>query len=371
MELTEIMQELFDSFPEKIIVDMSEFETENHDTYKFLYENLLDEKKRLEEEYYSLVFKYQGLEKESAELAASVKDLKSKNAVLSSSVLPTMDSIKDFCSERIFVSDVVADPEHPFEETFDIVAFGKTISENPGVYGTYRPSWFTPLHDELSKSNIQKKNINETSKSIVKNLLFWKKNVKACQKDPNGVAARYDNERKKNILELINSDCSNEEKYLKYFLMTPGLNREFLKTLQGASELNINAKLLISLLEQPCNKFNKQVIESYVSNLHKGVEYNLKQELAEELIRGEWYIKAKINGVEDKFQLVPISVLENLINKINSVCEFLDSSADETLSAKLAESVSNGDEYEFTDADAFSDYEDGTPSFVDFDDSAL
>ena len=156
--------------------------------------------------------------------------------------------------------------------------------------------------------------------------------------------------------------------------MTPGLDREYLKTLEGAAEMNVNAKLLISLLEQPNDKYNRTVIENYISNLHKGTEYDLKQELAEELIKGDWYITADINGTEEKFQAVPVSILENLINKINSVCEYLDSGADDVLSAKLAESTSNY--FEDESSVAIEPYEESSdnaevPSFVEFDDSMI
>ena len=374
MDLTEIVEELCENHPEKMVVDISEYEDDNHQSYKHLYEITLAAKRELEEANFTMAAQHTTMEKDLADALDELKELKRRNNVISKSLIPTMDSIKSFCMEKIFVTNVTADPEHISEKVFDIDEFAKTISAKPGVYGKQRPSWFTPLQHELSKEAIQKKNIKESSVSIKNLIMFWKKEGKRVQTDPETVAAEYDQKRKEIILELISSDCSNEEKYLKYFLITPGLDKEFLKTLQGASELNIDARLLIALLEQPNNRFNKSIIENYVSKLHKGTEYNLKQELAEELVRGDWYIVSDINGSPEKYQAVPVSILENLVDKINAICDFLDSSADDELSANLAESSSN----EIKEVDLQDEqYETETstseeiPSFVMFDDSML
>ena len=58
--------------------------------------------------------------------------------------------------------------------------------------------------------------------------------------------------------------------------------------------------------------------------MQKGTEYNLKQELAEELIRGEWNIYAKVDGKENLFQLVPIDELNSVKELLNKISDFLD-----------------------------------------------
>lgn len=372
MQLTDLTKELFDNYPDKIIVDIHEFENKDHETYKHLYEIETSKTSKLTEENNSMVYDIQAREKEIDHLKKEMNILKAQNKALSAEILPTMDNIKTFCSEKIFVSDITTDAE--IEEVFDVNKMMDTISENPGVYGKYRPSWFTPIRNELSKSNIQKKNIEESTKTILSNLNFWKKVKKEYKKNPEAAALNYDKTRKENIINLLKSNCSNEEIYLKYFLMSPGLDREYLKTLQGASELNINACVLISLLEQPGNNYNKDIIESFVSKIHKGTEYNLKQELANELIKGDWHISAKINGNKDEFQLVPISVINNLITKINAICDFLDTIRDDGLSSGAPESPSNSNKNENTSYyNNESQYtnEEETPDFVEFDDSQL
>ena len=49
-----------------------------------------------------------------------------------------------------------------------------------------------------------------------------------------------------------------------------GLDKEYLKTLQGAAQINIDANLVIALLEQPNDSFNREIIELYVSEIHIG-----------------------------------------------------------------------------------------------------
>ena len=290
MDLTEIIQEVFENYPEKMVVDISEHEDENHQTYKFLYENIRAEKQRLEEENFTLSADYRDLERDFVEMKDEVAALRQKLSVLSESLLPAMDGVRAYCSEKIFVSNIKAGSDKNADDVFDLNDLYDKISDHPGVYGNYRPSWFTPLQQELNKKSVQKKNISSTSGTFLDKIMFWKSAGSKVQADPEAVSDEYDRKRKENILELLHSDCSNEEKYLKYALLTPNLDSDYLKMLDCASEMNINAKLLISLLEQPNDRFNRKVMEVYMSSVHKGTEYNLKQELAEELIEGKWFI---------------------------------------------------------------------------------
>ena len=125
------------------------------------------------------------------------------------------------------------------------------------------------------------------------------------------------------VADLLQSDISNEEKYIKYLLLTPGMPRDYLKTFIGASELQLNADVVIELLEQPRESFNKEMIEAYVSEIRKGTGYNLKKELANELIRGDWYIMSDINGHPQKYQLVPVDYLDNIKRCLENLCDVL------------------------------------------------
>lgn len=381
MDLTELTQELMRSYPDKIIVDVSEHENEDHQTYKFLYESFSDTKKSLEMENANLVFKYQELEKEYSVLMSEIETLKTNNRILSGDLFSSINSFKDISSERIYVFNVKAEDELCHDEGFDYEKLSDTISSSPGVYGSYRPSWFTPAGVEMTKESVRDKNIKNTVPLLFGNLLFWNRNINRLSdpKNIDSVSKDYDLTRKRNIINLLRSDCSNEERYLKYCLLTPGLDREYRKTLNGASKLNIDARLIISFLEQPNDKYNREVIESYVSELHKGTEYNLKQELAEELINGKWIISAEINGKHEQFQLVPVSIIKDFMNKIDEISNFLLSFSTGEFSAGLAENSPIFSENEtVTNDDSIGEYteeydlENYTNSYlVELDDSML
>lgn len=367
MDLTEIMEIVCEQFPEKTIVDITSYENEDHQSYKSLYERIQDSIKSLQEENVTVSFNIQQREKELAAAEKEIWELKKRNALLSESLIPAIDKMKQYCGSQIFVSNIRTDFEEA-EKGFNLEEFYKTMSEHPGVYGGFRPSWFTPLETPLSKKTVQEKNKRAANESLLRILNFWKKAGKRIQSEPEEVANEYDKNRKDAIVELLRSDCSNTEKYLKYYLMTPGLDKEYMKTLEGASELNIDARLLIALLEQPNEKFNRKIIENYVSRLHKGTEYNLKQELAEELLKGKWFIESDVNGEKERYQLFPVSVMETMIGKLDSIIDFIKTSNDAELSANLAESSANQSQEQMTEDVAVlieNESISETPSFVD------
>ena len=65
------------------------------------------------------------------------------------------------------------------------------------------------------------------------------------------------------------------------------------------------------------------------------MEYNLKQELAEELIKGEWTIHALVNGADEVFQLFPYEKIQELAKQFEKVYEALGKRS-ESLSATMA-----------------------------------
>ena len=293
MELSEIIEMLQQEYPEKIVVDLTEYENEDHQTYKFLYEQLDVTHTQKMNEFGLVISDMQQFTKENAELEEQNRTLKEQLDKMNSSVWQLLDQFKNQVNREIVVSDVKT--SRKFDQKIDAKSFMQTISTTPGIYGGKRPSWYTPLKRQLSRENMKQKNVSNTIGTLKNKLLFWK-NMKT--QSPDKAATEYDNKRRDNILKLLQEECSNEEKYLKYFLLTPGLDREYLKTLQGAAQINVDANLVIALLEQPNDSYNREIIELYVSEIHKGTEYDLKQELAEELIRGEWCINAKVEGKE-------------------------------------------------------------------------
>lgn len=364
------------SYPDKTIVDISEFENEEHQTYKFLYETQIEKINQQSEEIHNLVFKVQDLERELSLATKEIEKSKSVNTGLANTASNIMEFVKKFTEQDIYVSSVHAtsgnknnsNKESDKEEDFLMAS----MSDCPGIYEGKRPSWFSPLKTELSKKNAAIKSTRNTEHILKEKLMFWKRiSKKYRRKIPylENACQEVDQERKKQICKLLLSNCSNQEKYLKYFLLTPGMPKHYMNTLLGAEELGLDANLIIELLEQPEEFLNAEIIEIYVSEAHKGIEYNLKQELAEELIRGDWYVTADINGTTEKFQMVPLELIEDLKKKLDNICRILEKMADEEVCADSAQTSSDTNQYEQDINEYIPEFENDT--FLNFDESLL
>ena len=359
------------TYPDKVLVEIAEIENEDHQSYKFLYESLLEKSAQQTEEIYTLQFKNQDLEREIAEQSKELEMQKSINEKLNSTTSTIMDFVKKFTEQEIVVSDVRPIDSNDEEiKTADDrkVSLKESISLQPGVYGFRRPSFFTPLSRELSKQNVAKKSADDTKDILTDRLLFFKFLKRKSQNTIPEKLDQIDQHRRQKIFELLSGDYTNEEKYLRYFLLTPGLPKDYMNTLTGAAELGLDANVIIELLEQPRESFNMEIIETYVSETHKGTEFNLKKELADELLRGEWYISADFNGKREKFQLAPLNLIKELKDKLDSICRILENMVDDEVCANLAQTSSD----DFKD-ETIPDYpsEEELSSIIEFDESLL
>lgn len=359
------------TYPDKVLVEIAEIENEDHQSYKFLYESLLEKSAQQTEEIYTLQFKNQDLEREIAEQSKELEMQKSINEKLNSTTSTIMDFVKKFTEQEIVVSDARPIDSNDEEiKTADDkkVSLKESISLQPGVYGFRRPSFFTPLSRELSKQNVAKKSADDTKDILTDRLHFFKFLKRKSQNTIPEKLDQIDQHRRQKIFELLSGDYTNEEKYLRYFLLTPGLPKDYMNTLTGAAELGLDANVIIELLEQPRESFNMEIIETYVSETHKGTEFNLKKELADELLRGEWYISADFNGKREKFQLAPLNLIKELKDKLDSICRILENMADDEACANLAQASSDN----FKD-ETISDYpsEEELSSIIEFDESLL
>lgn len=375
-DLSSILDIIRVSYPDKTIVDISEVENEEHQSYKYLYETQMEKINQQAEEIHDLVFKVQDLERELSLASKEIEKSKSVNSGLANTASNVMEFVKKFTEQEIYVSSVntvsgtgecINQEEHNQDNTLL-----DNISEMPGIYEGKRPSWFSPLKTELNKKNAALKVTRNTKQILKEKLMFWKRfSNKYGKKIPcvEKACQEFDNERKNQICRLLLSKCSNQEKFLKYFLLTPGMPKHYMNTLLGAEELGLDANMIIELLEQPKELLNAEIIEIYVSEAHKGIEYNLKQELAEELIRGEWYVTADINGTTERFQLVPFELIEALKTKLDDICSTLKNMADEEVCASSAQTSSNPIQYEQDINEYVPEFE--NDSFLNFDESLL
>lgn len=318
------------NYPQKVIREKDEVENAAHQSYKYLYEMLESKYQQLNEEFHSIRYELDQAHRDVGNLNAEVKRLRENTGNMQNSAKDMISFINDYVNKEVTISDVKA-----FSSQGDEIVCSsekrngmkiEDLSLTPGIYNHRRPSWFTPLNTELNKKNVGKRAASNAEELLIHRVLFWKSKQRQVSsgKKNEKISLEVDEMRRRQIFELIHSDAANEEKYLKYILLTPGMPKEYIKTLNGAEELGLNADIVIELLEQPAENFNRDMIELFVSQTHKALDYNLKLELSKELIKGEWYISADVNGTMQKFQLVPIdSILEikNRLEHISNVFE--------------------------------------------------
>lgn len=351
-------------FPEKTLVNISDYENEENQTYKFLYDNLKTKVNDFEEELYNAHHDIESLECEIDELRHKIQITEGINDKLTGNTKDIMEFVSEFMERKIVISNI-----KPFDRTGNEIVCAsdnrkiittEQLSLNPGVYEFKRPSWFTSLPTELSRENISRKTAANTMGALVDRVKFWKKLSRKMhdEKFPIEKAMEDVDERRRILVtELLQSDLSNEEKYIKYLLLTPGMPRDYMKTFVGASELHLNANVVIELLEQPRESFNKEMIEAYVSEVRKGTEYNVKKELANELIRGDWYIMSDINGHPQKYQLVPVDYLDSIRRQLENLGD--------ALKGKETISNSNPEQINMQDFPVMEDGGDSVPIFLE------
>ena len=342
MELSEIIEALNEVEPDKVIVDISEYEAPDKQTYKFLYENLIQNFDELTNDYNSLLVDQQNSVRDLADALARIDSQNEEISNLKKLINSKINIfLSNFCKE-VVVSDIESFNKNasPEENNISPDCLVNSISSKPAVYKHKRPSFFIPLDtDILSRESIIDKNKKHTA-GILKDRFNFIRKLNKHEISNQEAADEYDDVRYNNIKELLASNCSNEEKYLKYILLSPGIGKEFIQVIEKASKLNLNANLIISLLEQKTEMFNEEVIDLYTSHLYKSNEYNLKQELAEELIKGDWVIYAEVNNKKQLFQLVPIDELKDINNKLDTIIKIL---SDDTFSCAESAQENNDD----------------------------
>lgn len=315
---------IHESFPSKTLVEISDYENEEHQSYKFLFENLNEDYQKLEEQIADLKTRLQCQEREIEDAAQELKTLQDLRNGLNGTAEKVVAFLDLFLNQGITISNLQVYGENKKEivTQSDLRQHKVSVAERPAIYDFKRPSWFTPLHEELSRQNIFQSNTRLFERVVREKKLFWEKIV---HNRKNGISTeklkeKVDVHRKEQIEALLqDKSCTNAEKYLKYILLTPGMPKDYFKTLSGASDLGLDADCVIELLEQPKEFFNKEIVETFVSEAHKATEYNLKRELANELLQGKWYISAEVNGQLQNFELVPYEWLEEIYKKLTDI----------------------------------------------------
>jgi len=328
MDIKVLNKLIHEHFPDKTLVNICDYQNEEEQSYKSLFDELMVNYSSFEEQQ----------KREQQEIINARKEIESLKKELDSTdqvqtyICDIVSSISTLLEKDIIISNIRSLDKNGVE-IFAASDNKKnyscdSLADNPGIYTFYRTSLFTEIEVEYNKINSAKRAAAEAEKTLKRRIFFWQ-GLKQKMKNQEMITLEsLENEvvqeRKERIAELLNNtEISNEEKYLKYMLMTPGMNKEYLKTLMGADEIGISANVLIELLEQPKESFCKETIEAYVSEVRKGNGYNLKRELAEELIRGEWAVVSDINGEPCKYQLLPLEKIEKTKTELQRLIDIL------------------------------------------------
>ena len=122
-------------------------------------------------------------------------------------------------------------------------------------------------------------------------------------------------EIERNRLESINEiiameGVSNQVKLSLYAAWCDKADSKVWDILKYAGEHDINAEYLIRLLEKPKEYHNVRFLWGMVMQARMASEAHIKREAAMEFISGDWYVEAMYRDKMCKFQMVPISELE-------------------------------------------------------------
>ena len=180
-EMDSIIEMLHRTFPDKTLVDISDYENEEHQTYKYLYEQISTTVNEQTEELYDLQFRFQESEREAARLRSELEQQKLVNTKLNDTTLTLTEFVHKFMNEEIIVSDVKAmnsSDEEIKAHSDKRELFLDSLSSCPGIYGGKRPSWFTPLRKEFNQENVAKKCVQNTEHELFAKLKFWTQKTK-------------------------------------------------------------------------------------------------------------------------------------------------------------------------------------------------
>ena len=192
----------------------------------------------------------------------------------------------------------------------------------PTVYEHKLPNWFVETDaPEYTPEWERQKLVKKTKPGLFERIGFsHKKSVEETAKTKDQMIDQALTEREAKVQALLNDKkMGNSEKYLRYMMLTPALGQDYIRTLDAAEQLGIDATIVIGLLEQPEWAHNKEMFAYYVSMLRRNNAYDFKSEVIRELIEQEYYVAGRVNGREEKLTLVPYAYLQELKDQLNHI----------------------------------------------------
>lgn len=323
MNIDELRKRLIEENPEYEIVPKGSSCNIEGISYKDLYTKQTDRIMAMERENQEIGLNNQRLEKEIQDITNERDQYKKQIEEQKGNNTDILKRLYDaLVIDRTSINNIEAydlDGDKITALNDNIKINEKDLSDKPAVYNFNRPS-FIALADlnEFNKKNLVAKEKDKTKHLLLERLQLIKK---LKDKTPDEAADLYDKRRKSAILDICNNKgYSNSERYVRYYMLNPGMKDSLINVLDKAAELGLNAKVIISLLEQPQESFNEELVSIFVNSLYKGNEYNLKQELAEDLVKGNWYIVSEDKDKKKiKYALVPFYEFEELKRQISQL----------------------------------------------------
>lgn len=111
---------------------------------------------------------------------------------------------------------------------------------------------------------------------------------------------------------LAEQSFSNQQKLALYAAFSEYRHTDFEKLLNFAGDNNVNADLLIQWVESLEDEHDLMQIKNALRQFAKPVEYQMKYELARELLLGIWQVEFLYKGVPSRFRLVSENDIEQV-----------------------------------------------------------
>ena len=111
---------------------------------------------------------------------------------------------------------------------------------------------------------------------------------------------------------LAEGHYTNQQKLALYAAFSEYRHTDFEKLLNFAGDNNINADLLIQWVESLGDEEDFMQIKNALRQFAKPAEYQMKYELARELLLGHWQVEFLYKGVPSRFRLVSDDDIEKV-----------------------------------------------------------
>ena len=230
-----------------------------------------------------------------------------------------------FTSNVVFLDTVDMGPDEEFIERELITDFIPELDLDAAIrkHSKEKPLIETISEEKiLNETNYRKKNV----RSIITSELFRKRrNENAMKKTVEGVGYEQDKKAVMNQIVknrymsiqaiLSNRRLSNQQKLSLYAFNSCYHGTDFESLIHFAADENIDANEFILLVES-CEEEELKSVETMLRVLAKPSEVKQRLDFSKELVAGDWYIEAELNGKETKFVLVPEDEIIRLKNKM-------------------------------------------------------